>query len=90
MICRAWLSRGSSKSEVGRVCGARLLAMLNENAPQLLDHAEKRLTHLLDQDAPQQDAEQADVAAERKILGGIGGAGSQLVEPAALVVSIPK
>ena len=64
--------------------------MLNEDAPQLLDHAEQRLTRLLDQDAPQQDAEQAHVAAERKVLGGIRGAGSQLVEPAALVTSTPK
>ena len=89
IICRAWLSRGSSKI---RSCGVRagLLAMLNEDAPQLFDHAEQRLTHLLDQDAPQQDAEQAHVAAERKVFGRIRGAGSQLVEPAALVVSTPK
>ena len=64
--------------------------MLNENAPQLLDHAEQRLSCLLDQHAPQQRAEQAHVAAEWKVLDGIGGAGGQLVKPAALVVSIPK
>jgi hypothetical protein len=64
--------------------------MLNEDAPQLLDHAEQRLTHLLDQDAPQQDAEEAYVTTQRKVFGRTGGAASQLVEPAALVPSTPK
>jgi hypothetical protein len=45
---------------------------------------------LLDQDPAQQYAEQAYITAERKVLGWIGGAGSQLVEAIALVVSIPK
>jgi hypothetical protein len=64
--------------------------MLNEDAPQLLDHAEQRLAHLLDQDTPQQYAEQAHIATERKVLDRICGAGSQLVEPAALITSVPK
>jgi hypothetical protein len=62
------------------------LAVLNENSPQLLHDAEKRLATLFDQDASQKRPEQTDIAAQRKIFGGIGGARSQLGEPAALVV----
>jgi hypothetical protein len=75
-----------------RRCGlrARLLPMLDEDAPQLLDYAEQRFAHLLNQNAAQQDAEQAHIPAEWQVFGRIGGAGGQLVKPAALVVSIPK
>ena len=70
--------------------GARLFPVLNEDPPQLLDHTQQRLTHLFDQDASQQDSEQAHITPEREVLGGIHGAGSQLVETAALVTSTPK
>jgi hypothetical protein len=64
------------------------LTVLNENSPQLLHHAEKRLATLFDQDAPQKRPEQTDVAAQGKIFGGIGGARCQLGETAALVVIV--
>src|SRR5690349_6948312 len=66
---------------------AWLLAMLNENVPQLLNHAEEGVAALLDQHAAQQCAERTNIAAEGKILGGVDGAGSQLSEPAALFVN---
>ncbi len=44
---------------------------------------------LLDQNAAQQDPERTHITAEGKIFGGIGGARSQLGEPAALVVIAP-
>jgi hypothetical protein len=74
-----------------RTCSVRawVLAMLNEDAPQLLDHFEQRLAGLLDQDTAQQDAEGADITAKREILDGIGGTGSQLGKPAALVIVAP-
>ena len=65
------------------------LAVLNKDVAQLLDDGEQRFTTLLDKNAAQQYAERADITAERKILGGIGGARSQLSEPAALVVIAP-
>ncbi len=63
--------------------------MLNEDAPQLLDHIQQRLARLLDQNTAEQYAERADITAEREIFGGIGGARSQLGEPAALVIIAP-
>ena len=65
------------------------LAVLDKDAAQLLDDGEQRFTTLLDKNAAQQYAERADITAEGKILGGIGGARSQLNEPAALVVIAP-
>jgi len=65
------------------------LAVLNKDVAQLLDDGEQRFTTLLDKNAAQQYAERADITAEGKILGGIGGARSQLSEPAALVVIAP-
>ena len=65
------------------------LAVLNKNAAQLLDDIEQGLTTLLDKNAAQQYAERADITAEGKILGWIGGARSQLSQPAALVVIAP-
>ena len=64
--------------------------MLDEYSPQLLNDAEQGVTALLDQNAAQQCAERADITAEGEILGGIGGARSQLSEPAVLFVSAPK
>jgi hypothetical protein len=65
------------------------LAVLNKNAAQLLDDVEQGFTTLLDKNAAQQYAERANITAEGKILGWIGGARSQLSEPAALVIIAP-
>jgi hypothetical protein len=51
-------------------------AMLDEDAAQLLHHAEKGIAALLDQYTAEQRAERADIAAQGKVFGGIGGAGS--------------
>ena len=63
------------------------LAVLNKNAAQLLDDIEQGFPTLLDKNAAQQYAERADITAEGKILGWIGGARSQLSEPAALMTN---
>jgi hypothetical protein len=64
--------------------------VLDEDAAQLLDHAEQRFACLFDQDAAQQYAQQAHITAKREIFGGIGGTGGQFVETPTLVTSIPK
>jgi hypothetical protein len=66
---------------------ARLFAMLDENAPQLLNDTEQRLAALLDQNAAQQDSERTDIATEREILSRVGGACRELGQVAALVVN---
>jgi hypothetical protein len=73
-----------------RALRARLLAMLNEDAPQIFDYAQQRIAHLLDHDTAQQYSEQAHITAQRKVFGGIGGAGGQFVKPPALIVGAPK
>ena len=84
MISRAWAIRLRSSSSPLDATGRRLLAMLDQQPPQLLDHIEKRFAFLLDQHASQQNAQRADVAAQGEFFCGIGGVGRQLGEPGRL------
>ncbi len=67
-----------------------LFATFDEQVAQLLDHVEEGCPFLLDEDAPEQNSERTDVAAQRNLFRGIGSVGGELGETVGLSAFAPE
>jgi hypothetical protein len=87
---------GNDRARLGQIVVIPLLfrlgglAILDEKAPEMLDHVQQSIASLLYEHATQQNSERTNIASEWNFLGGIRGLSGQFEQTIVLISRRPQ